>query len=114
MQQDFSRAAASYDAAAVLAREIGKRMAERLDYVNIAPRRIADIGCATGDGIRALQRRYPAALPLAIDFARPLLCATRSRTPLLSRLTRRPPRLVNADVRACHWLRAASAWSGRT
>ncbi len=100
MQQDFSRAAASYDAAAVLARETGKRMAERLDYVNIAPRRIADIGCATGDGIRALQRRYPAALPLAIDFARPMLCATRARTPLLSRLTRHTPRLVNADVRA--------------
>ena len=100
MQQDFSRAAASYDAAAVLARETGRRMAERLDYVNIAPGCIADIGCATGDGIRELQRRYPKALPLAIDFARPMLCAARSRTPLLKRLTRRTPRLVNADVRA--------------
>ncbi len=100
MQQDFARAAATYAAAAVLARETGKRMAERLDYVKIAPTRIADIGCATGDGIRALQRRYPEALPLAIDFARPMLCATRAGTPLPWRLTRRAPRLVNADVRA--------------
>ena len=100
MQQDFSRAAASYDAAAVLARETGARMAERLDYVKITPACIADIGCATGDGIRALQRRYPDALPLAVDFARPMLHAARARTPLLWRIARRAPRLVNADVRA--------------
>ncbi|MBI3523389.1 MAG: methyltransferase domain-containing protein [Betaproteobacteria bacterium] len=100
MQQDFSRAAEGYDAAAVLARETGTRMAERLDYVKIAPARIADIGCATGDGIRELQRRYPKALPLAIDFARPMLYATQARTPLLWRITRRAARLVNADVRA--------------
>ncbi len=64
MRQDFAKAAASYDEAAVLARETGRRMAGRLDLVKIEPKRIADIGCATGDGIRELQRRYPAALPL--------------------------------------------------
>jgi malonyl-CoA O-methyltransferase len=75
-------------------------MAARLDYVKLAPRRVADIGCATGDGIRALQARYPAALPLAIDYARPMLAAVRARAPLLQRLRARAPRLVNADVRA--------------
>jgi len=100
MQQEFAGAAATYDAAAVLARETGQRMAERLDYVKIAPARIADIGCATGDGIRELQRRYPAALPLAVDLARPMLHAARARTPLLARLARRAARLVNADVRS--------------
>ena len=100
MKQDFARAASTYAAAAVLAHETGRRMAERLDYVAISPARIADIGCASGEGIRELQRRYPAALPLAVDFALPMLRATRAATPLLQRLRQRSPRLVNADVRA--------------
>jgi len=100
VKQDFAHAASTYAAAAVLARETGRRMAERLDLVNIAPRRIADIGCASGDGIRALQSRYRAALPVAVDFALPMLHATRAATPLLQRLGQRGPRLVNADVRA--------------
>ncbi len=100
MREDFSQAAASYDEAAVLAREVGERMAERLDFIKIAPRRFADIGCATGDGVRELQRRYPEALPLAIDFARPMLQAVRARVPLMQRLRGRSPRLLNADVRA--------------
>jgi len=100
MKQDFARAATTYAAAAVLAHEPGRRMAERLDLVNISPRRIADIGCASGEGIRALQVRYPAALPVAVDFALPMLQAARAATPLLQRLRLRRPRLVNADVRA--------------
>ena len=64
--------AAAYDQAAVLAREVGARMAERLDYMKISPPRIADIGCATGDGIRALQWRYPKAQALAIDVSLPM------------------------------------------
>ncbi len=100
MRTDFSRAAASYDEAAVLARETGLRMAERLSYVKLAPKRVADIGCATGDGIRELQQRYTGALPLVVDFALPMLHAVRARTPLLSRMARRGPRLVNADVQA--------------
>ncbi len=100
MRSDFADAAATYDSAAVLAREVGARMAARLDLVKIAPQRVADIGCATGDGIRELQRRYAKALPLAVDYALPMLHAVRSRTPRLQRLTGRGPRLLNADVRA--------------
>lgn len=100
MRSDFGEAAATYDSAAVLSREVGARMAERLDLVKIAPARVADIGCATGDGIRALQKRYPKALPLAVDYALPMLQALRSRAPRLQRLTGRAPRLLNGDVRA--------------
>jgi len=100
MRSDFAAAADSYDSAAVLAREVGARMAARLDLVKIAPRRLADIGCATGDGIGELQQRYTKALPLAIDYARPMLRAVRQRTPRLQRLAGRGPRLLNADVRA--------------
>ena len=100
MRGDFAAAAHSYDDAAVLAREVGDRMAARLDWVKIAPQRVADIGCATGDGIRELQQRYPKAQALAIDYAFPMLGAVRQRTPRWQRLIARGPRLLNADARA--------------
>jgi len=100
VRDDFAAAAQTYDSAAVLAREVGARMGARLDLVKIAPQRVADIGCATGDGIRDLQQRYGKALHLALDYALPMLRVVRSRTPRLQRLTRCGPRLLNADVRA--------------
>jgi malonyl-CoA O-methyltransferase len=100
VRSDFAGAAQTYDSAAVLAREVGARMGARLDLVKIAPQRIADIGCATGDGIRDLQQRYGKAMPFALDYALPMLRGVRSRTPRLQRMARRGPRLVNADVRA--------------
>ncbi|HUY02376.1 MAG TPA: methyltransferase domain-containing protein [Rhodocyclaceae bacterium] len=100
MRRAFSLAAQSYDAAAVLARETGLRMAERLDLMRIAPARIADIGCATGDGLRQLQRRYPGALPLAVDAADAMLAQVKARASLAQRLFGRAPCLINADVRA--------------
>ena len=75
-------------------------MASRLDLVLLDPARVADLGCATGDGVRELQRRYPRALGLAVDFALPMLEAVRARVPWRSRLLRRSPVLVNADLRA--------------
>ena len=74
-------------------------MAERLDLVKLNPVRVADIGCATGDGIRELQRRYPKAQGLALDYALPMLHAVRRATPRLQRVMGRGPRLLNADVR---------------
>lgn len=73
-------------------------MAERLDYVRIEPRRVADIGCATGDGVVDLVSRYPKALPVAVDFARPMLEAVKARSGFLDRLRGKAPRLLNADV----------------
>jgi len=100
LKNKFAQAAASYDSAAVLAREVGRRLGERLDCVRLAPRCMADIGCATGDGIVDLQRRYPTALPLAVDYARPMLAAVRARSGWLARLRGRHARLVNTDARA--------------
>jgi malonyl-CoA O-methyltransferase len=96
----FAAAAASYDSVAVLAREVGQRMADRLDCVKLAPQRCADIGCATGDGVRALMQRYPEALPLAVDYAQPMLAEVHERASWWERLRGKAPRCVNADVRA--------------
>jgi malonyl-CoA O-methyltransferase len=113
MRLDFTRAANSYDEVAVLARETGQRMAERLDWLKFSPLSVADIGCATGDGIRELQRRYPEARPLAIDYSFAMLAAARARMPLLQRFLKRTPRWVNADVRALPLARGSVdlAWS---
>ncbi len=100
MRAQFGAAAATYDEAAVLAKEVSLRMTAKLDYIKLAPVRVADIGCATGDGIRALQARYPQALPLAIDYAPTMLAEVSRRAPWLDRLRRRAPRCVAADVRA--------------
>ena len=97
-RENFPRAAASYDSAAVLAREVGRRLAARLDFVRLTPQCMADIGCATGDGVRELQRRYPEALPLAVDFARPMLATVQARAGWWARLRGHQPRCLNADV----------------
>ena len=69
MRHAFSRAAADYDAAAVLQREVCSRMLERLDYVKLQPARILDVGSGTGWGARQLAQRYPAAQVIELDIA---------------------------------------------
>jgi len=79
VRRSFARAAATYDSAAVLQREIGARMAERLDVVRIAPTAILDAGCGTGDALPVLAQRYPAAQRIALDVAHAMLALARER-----------------------------------
>lgn len=79
VRRAFGRAAAGYDAAAVLQREIGSRMLSRLDVVKLAPARILDAGCGTGAGTLALAARYPQARVVGVDFAQPMIVAARDR-----------------------------------
>ena len=69
VRRAFSRAAESYDAAAVLQREVCSRMLERLDYVKLQPSRVLDVGSGTGWGARQLAQRYPSAQLVALDIA---------------------------------------------
>ncbi|HTL76057.1 MAG TPA: malonyl-ACP O-methyltransferase BioC [Casimicrobiaceae bacterium] len=79
VRRGFERAAATYDAGAALQREIGARMAERLDYVKLSPATILDAGCGTGEAIGDLNVRYPAARVVAFDVALPMVLAARRR-----------------------------------
>jgi malonyl-CoA O-methyltransferase len=79
VRRHFARAAATYDAAAVLQREVGARMAERLDVVRLAPAAILDAGCGTGEALGELAARYPNAHRVALDIAWPMLEAARNR-----------------------------------
>jgi len=89
VRRAFSRAAATYDAAAVLQREVGSRMASRLDYVRIAPRMILDAGCGTGEAVGELAARYAGARVVALDAARPMVEVARERARRATSLLRR-------------------------
>jgi malonyl-CoA O-methyltransferase len=79
VRRAFARAVDTYDAGAALQREIGARMAERLDYVKITPAAILDAGCGTGEAIGDLGVRYPAARVVALDIALPMVMTARRR-----------------------------------
>ena len=80
MRRAFSRAAANYDSAAVLQREVCARMLERLEYIKLQPARILDAGSGTGWGARQLAQRYPDAQLVALDIAIGMLHAARGRS----------------------------------
>jgi malonyl-CoA O-methyltransferase len=86
VRRRFERAAAHYDEASMLAREVARRMDERLDYIRIAPTRILDLGCGSGADLALLGRRYPQAQRLGIDFALPMLAHARGGRGLFRRL----------------------------
>lgn len=93
LRQRLSRAADTYDSADLLAREISRRMEERLDYIRLTPERILDLGCGTGSDLTRLGQRYPDATTFGTDIAVTMLLQARRRnTPkssLLQRLTGR-------------------------
>jgi malonyl-CoA O-methyltransferase len=112
VRRAFERAAGTYDNAAVLQREVGQRMAERLGIVRLDPEAILDAGCGTGEALGELHARYPRARLVGLDLAYPMLQAARRRDltaradtrPLVRRLLgafaaeARRPALVCADV----------------
>jgi malonyl-CoA O-methyltransferase len=79
VRRHFARAAATYDGAAVLQKEVGRRMAERLDVVKLAPAAILDAGCGTGDAQAELAIRYPDAHRVALDVALPMLGVAKAK-----------------------------------
>ncbi|WP_058554559.1 malonyl-ACP O-methyltransferase BioC [Thiohalocapsa sp. ML1] len=91
----FDAAANGYEAVAVLQREIGNRMLERLGYIRLAPKRVLDLGCGPGFTLDGLARRYRGAEILALDFALSMLRRARRRGHWLNR-----PRLICADAEA--------------
>ena len=83
VRRTFERAAATYDSAAVLQREIGQRMADRLALVKLQPAAILDAGCGTGDALSELRTRFPAAFIVGLDLAHAMLVAASVRAPSL-------------------------------
>ena len=91
----FERAAQSYDGAAVLQREIAKRMGQRLDYIKQQPKRVLDVGCGTGYITADLLKRYSKADIVALDIAHSMASKTQQQGSWL-----RKPKAICADAEA--------------
>ncbi len=79
VRRSFDRAAAGYDAAAVLQTAVRAALLERLQLTALAPRVVLDAGAGTGHASRALKDRYPRARVLALDSALGMLRAAKRR-----------------------------------
>jgi len=86
IRASFDAAAEHYDNVAVLQRETGDRILERLDLVKLQPATILDIGAGTGVATHALSKRYKKAQVIAFDLAPNMLNQARQRGNLLHRL----------------------------
>ncbi len=93
VRRSFDRAAPTFDAAAVLHAEVRDNLLARLDLMAVAPRVVMDAGAGTGHAARALTRRYPKALVIALDSSQGMLRAAGRRQPWLRRFAR-----VQADA----------------
>lgn len=74
LRRAFGRAASSYEAAAVLQREVEARLLEQLDYLDDrVPSVLLDVGAGPGRASAAMRKRYPRSRVLALDLALPML-----------------------------------------
>jgi len=78
VRRAFSRAAAGYDQASALQREVESQLLESLEfwpakYGTRTPERVLDLGSGPGRGAMALRKRWPKARVIAMDLALPML-----------------------------------------
>ena len=96
VRRGFSRAAAGFDAAAALPREVRTRLLGSLDYLDERePSVVLDVGCGTGHAAAAMRQRWPKAQVVALDLSLPMLRQARKQAGWWRPFTR-----VCADVRA--------------
>lgn len=102
----FSRAAAHYDEAAALQREVAERLAESLPYYEEkalgarTPQVVLDVGCGTGFSTALLQARWPKAQVVGVDLAPGMARQARERLSKRRGLLdfSRKPAIVCADA----------------
>jgi len=94
----FNRAATSYDKVAVLQREVGKRLIDRLDIIRAVPKNILDIGCGTGDNTLVLSKLYKRANIVALDFADEMLKVAHRKLSWKQKLLNNNIKYVCADA----------------
>ena len=88
VRKSFSRAAATYDASAVLQEWVRAELLDRLDVLRMEPGVTVDLGAGTGQAAIALKRRYPRSRVVAMDLALGMLQQAKRRQTLLRRFDR--------------------------
>ena len=79
LRSSLDKAAPHYDEAAVLQHEVGQRLIDRLELINLVPDTIIDIGAGTGRQTRKLAKKFPRARTIAIDLAPSMLAYARKQ-----------------------------------
>lgn len=91
----FTRAAGGYEQTAVLQRQVGDLLLERLALLESAPERVLDVGAGTGRMAALIKKRYPKSEVIALDMALGMLQQARRNAGWW-----RPFRRVAADAQA--------------
>lgn len=97
VRASFDRAAESYDAAAVLQKRVREEMFSRLDLIKVSPQNILDLGCGTGHGSFALQKRFKSAKVFSLDLAFAMLQRTYAQQSIFKK-TFSSKKLICADI----------------
>ncbi len=97
MRVAFEKAAASYDAAAVLQLEVAKRLVDRMDVMSMKPTSILDAGSGTGFISQLLAERFPKAKITALDLAINMLKQSKTKRTFKQRWNKQFT-YVNAEV----------------
>ncbi len=69
----FSRAASGYEQTAVLQRQVGDLLLERLALLESVPQRVLDVGAGTGRLTARIKKRLPRSEVIALDLAMGML-----------------------------------------
>lgn len=91
-------------------------MLERLDYVNLQPQRILDLGCSRGGSFSGLAARFPESQLIGLDLSPAMLAAGQEQRPGWQRLLgikQRGPLRLAADAARIPFKSASTAvvWS---
>lgn len=97
MRSAFEKAATSYDAAAILQKEVAARLVERMDVMSMKPISILDAGSGTGFVSQLLADKFPKAKITALDLAFNMLQQAKTKRSFKQRWNKRFC-YVNAEV----------------
>lgn len=97
MRAAFEKAAASYEAAAVLQKEVANRLVGRMDYMSMKPVSILDAGSGTGFISEQLAMRFPKAKIKALDLAFNMLLQAKEKCSFKQRWNKQF-QYINAEV----------------
>lgn len=97
--KDFNSAADHYDSDAIMQSMIAEELIDRLNYIKINPKRILDIGSATGRNAILLAKIFPAAEIYELDFSIDMLRVSMNKSSGFRKLFSSKKRyFINADM----------------
>ena len=97
--KDFNSAANHYDSDAIMQSMIAEELIDRLHYIKINPKRILDIGSATGRNAILLAKIFPAAEIYELDFSIDMLRVSMNKSSGFRKLFSSKKRyFINADM----------------